>query len=110
MNNPNEANISVGEFSKTPYGRYDKDGKYNASAFRDTRLAPAFRNPEITRVNVFLDTVEEGYEYGSSFLEEAFVGLVRECSISVEDVRRKLNIITTHNDYVLEINDYLDHI
>lgn len=110
MTKPNEADVYVGDFSKTPYGRYDRDGKYNASAFRDNKLAPFFRDPSINRVNVFLDSVEEGYEYGSSFLEEAFVGLVRECNISVEDVRRKLNIVTTHRDYVLEINEYLDHI
>ena len=110
MTNPHEAYINVGDFSKTPYGRYDRDGKYNASTFRDTRLAPAFRDSSIERVNVYLDTVEEGYEYGSSFLEEAFVGLVRECKISVADVKKKLNIITTHRDYILEINEYLDHI
>ncbi|MBF8774093.1 STAS-like domain-containing protein [Pseudomonas fulva] len=110
MSNPNEVNISVGEFSKTPYGRYDRDGKYNASAFRDSKLAPAFKDPSILKVNVYLDTVEDGYEYGSSFLEEAFVGLVRKCEISVDDVKRKLNIITTHKDYILEINEYLDHV
>lgn len=110
MNDAHIANVSVGDFSKTPYGRYERDGKYNASAFRDAKLAPAFQNPDITIVNVYLDTVEEGYEYGSSFLEEAFVGLVRKCNISANDVRRKLNIITSHKDYILEINEYLEHI
>ncbi|QXI26364.1 STAS-like domain-containing protein [Pseudomonas vanderleydeniana] len=110
MSNAREKDIIVGDFSKTPYGRYEKDGKSNASAFRDTVLANAFKNPEIDRVNVYLDTVEEGYEYGSSFLEEAFVGLVRKCNIDANTVKRKLNIITEHYDYVLEINDYLSKV
>ena len=109
MNNENvrEANISVGDFSKTPYGRYDVDGKANASSFRDKILAPAFKNPEIDKVNVYLDTVEDGYEYGSSFLEEAFVGLIRKCHVDAEVVRKKLNLVTEHYDYVLEVNEYL---
>lgn len=106
----NEANINVGDFSKTPYGRYDKDGKYNAAAFRDSKLVPALNDPSIEKINVYLDTVEEGYEYGSSFLEEAFGGLVRKCGFSADDVNKKLNIITKHKDYILEINEYLDNI
>lgn len=102
-----EKDISVGAFSKTPYGRYEKDGKSNASAFRDNWLAPAFKNPDIDKVNVYLDTVEDGYEYGSSFLEEAFVGLVRKCGIDASTVKRKLNVVTEHYDYILEINEYL---
>ena len=105
-----EANILVGDFSKTPYGRYEVDGKANASAFRDKVLAPAFKDPEIDRVNVYLDTVEDGYEYGSSFLEEAFVGLVRKCDIDADIVRKKLNLITVHYDYVLEVNEYLSKV
>ena len=108
MKSLHEVDIKVGDFSKTPYGRYERDGKYNAASFRDTRLAPAFANPEISRVNVYLDTVEEGYEYGSSFLEEAFGGLVRKCGLSAADVQAKLNIITIHQDYILEINEYLE--
>lgn len=103
-----ESDIHVGDFSKTPYGRYVEDGKYSGSAFRRTLLAPAFKDPNIQRVNVYLDGVQDGYEYSSAFLEEAFGGLVRECGVSVEEVRRKLNIVTIHHDYVLEINEFLD--
>lgn len=108
MNIINEANISVGEFSKTPYGRYEKDGKYNAAEFRDSKLVPALNDPTIQIINIYLDTVEEGYEYGSSFLEEAFGGLVRKCGFSAAEVNKKLNIITKHKDYILEINEYLE--
>ncbi|VVP59079.1 hypothetical protein PS838_05985 [Pseudomonas fluorescens] len=110
MSNSREVDISVGEFSKTPYGRYEIDGKSNGSAFRDNILAPAFKNPDIDRVNVYLDTVDDGYEYGSSFLEEAFVGLVRKCNIDASIVRKKLNLITEHNDYLIEVNEYLSKV
>ncbi|MCQ3032540.1 STAS-like domain-containing protein [Pseudomonas syringae] len=108
MNSVHEVNIKVGDFSKTPYGRYERDGKFNAALFRDSKLAPAFKDPEVTKVNVHLDTVEEGYEYGSSFLEEAFGGLVRKCGFTADEVRSKLNVVTIHKDYVLEINEYLE--
>lgn len=108
MTNATESDIHVGDFSKTPYGRYDEDGKYSGSAFRRTLLEPAFKDPDIQKVNVHLDGVQDGYEYSSAFLEEAFAGLVRECGVSVEEVRRKLNIVTIHQDYVLEINEYLN--
>lgn len=107
MNTLKEVNINVGDFSKTPYGRYEKDGKFNAASFRDLKLFPAFKNPEILKVNVFLDTVEDGYEYGSSFLEEAFGGLVRKCGLSTAEVHKKLNVVTVHKDYIIEINEYL---
>lgn len=104
---PGEANIIVGEFSKTPYGRFTKDGKFNGEKFRKELLLAPFSDPEISKVNIFLDTVEDGYEYGSSFLEEAFGGLVRIHKLDKSEVLKKLNIITSHTDYILEIKDYI---
>lgn len=105
---PGEADIYVGEFSKTPYGRFDDDGKFNGKKFRELMLLKSFTDNNIRKVNVHLDTVEEGYEYGSSFLEEAFGGLIRVHGLSKDAVLAKLNVVTEHKDYIIEIKDYIE--
>lgn len=74
-----EINISK-DYSKTPGGRYRKEGNYSGEDFREKVLIPnykrAIENGEKLRV-----TLDGGYGYGSSFLEEAFGGLVRELKI-----------------------------
>ena len=65
------------DYSKTPGGRFIKEGEYSGEDFREKILAPAFakckKNGEQLTVNL-----DGGYGYGSSFLEEAFGGLVRK--------------------------------
>ncbi|WP_157999798.1 STAS-like domain-containing protein [Stutzerimonas stutzeri] len=99
--------IDMQKFSLTPYGRYPKDGTDNGETFRKQFLEPAFRDPEIDKVIVNLDSVQDGYEYGSSFLEESFGGLVRSSGIPAEVVFRKLEIKTIFIDYIQEINEYI---
>lgn len=61
------------DFSDVPAGRYPDDGPFNGQLFRQKHLVPALRSsPPVTVA--FDDT--EGF--GSSFLEEAFGGLVRK--------------------------------
>lgn len=65
--------IDIGlDFSKVPAGRHPEDGDYSGEAFRNNLLKPALE--EFERVEVVLDNTEG---FGSSFLEEAFGGLVR---------------------------------
>ena len=68
--------IEVAKYSKFPGPRYKKDGPGSGESFREEVLKPALRKAisEGGRVNVVLDNVAG---YGSSFLEEAFGGLVR---------------------------------
>lgn len=60
------------DFSRYPAGRTDKDGRFNGTAFRNMHLIPFIGAGK--KVIVLLDT---GFSYGSSFLEEAFGGLIR---------------------------------
>lgn len=99
--------VKVGDFSRTPYGRFKEDGEFNGERFRKEVLLKYFENPEVKKVVVYLDTVEEGYEYGSSFLEEVFGGLVRVHGLDRDLVEQKLDVRTKHRDYVLEIMDYI---
>ena len=69
-----ETTITIArDFSKYPAGRFRTDGKTSGEAFRDDLLVPALRGG--SRVVVVFDGVAG---FGSSFLEEAFGGLVRD--------------------------------
>ena len=75
------------EFSRAPFGRTPKDGPHSGQVFRDRHLVPALEKHE--HVEVWLDGVAM---LGTSFLEEAFAGLVRSGSFTEDELRRKLEI------------------
>lgn len=65
------------QFSPTPGARYRDDGDWSGQQFREELLEPAYREVARTggRVIVNLDDCEG---FATSFLEEAFGGLVRK--------------------------------
>lgn len=103
----NVITVDMKSFSRAPFGRYSEDGNGNGEAFRQKFLLKHFADPSVDRVIVKLDSVTPGYEYGSSFLEEAFGGLVRVEHLDSQDVLRKLQIDTKNDDYVMEIKSYI---
>ncbi|EGQ7795555.1 STAS-like domain-containing protein [Vibrio parahaemolyticus] len=92
------------DFSEKPFGRFKSDGKFSGERFRDEFLIPAF-NEEQGKIIVYLDGVSRGY--GSSFLEEAFAGLLRK-QITYAQVKERLVIETVDEDYREEIWDYIE--
>ena len=103
----NEKTIKIAsDFSKFPGGRYRSDGSYSGEAFREDILLPAISSNEV--VQIILDDVKG---YGSSFLEEAFGGLVRKVDLTQEDLLKKLKISLTEKKYEinkLEIYKFID--
>ncbi|CAP54094.1 STAS-like domain-containing protein [Gluconacetobacter diazotrophicus] len=73
----NEIMIKMANFSAYPSGREDEDGAFNGTRFRETILRPAI---EAAKQNgqVVCVSLENVLSFGSSFLEEAFGGLVRK--------------------------------
>lgn len=95
--------ISVAnEFSPAPAGRYRDDGPFPGEVFRDTILVPALR--EVNEVTVDLDGAAG---FGSSFLEEAFGGLVRVSGFSEAELRRRLHIRSSRQSYEMRIWNYI---
>lgn len=90
------------DFSRFPAGRYYADGPYTGQKFREEFLVPAFKNADHVIVNI-----DDTLGYGSSFLEEAFGGLIREHNMSYEDIKAKLEIIGTVETYKNRIWTYL---
>ena len=92
------------DFSRFPAGRFRSDGPYSGEIFRDDFLVPALRGNE--SVTVFLDGT---MGYGSSFLEEAFGGLVRESGFLAKDLHNKLKVHSAHDrSLVTEVWSYID--
>ena len=90
------------EYSKTPAGRYYSDGSYTGERFREEFLYPALtKNDE---VEIELD---DTLGYGSSFLEEAFGGLIREKNMDINELETKLHINSSRKLYINRIWKYL---
>jgi hypothetical protein len=92
------------EFSRFPAGRYLTDGPASGQQFRGDVLVPALRSTA-EKVVVELDGT---LGFGSSFLEEAFGGLVRECGFTSEHLRRTLVLMSSDSSLEAEIWDYID--
>lgn len=65
------------DYTDTPGGRNISDGDFSGEEFRDNFLMPQIVKVINTNEKIDID-LDGGYGYGSSFLEEAFGGMVRE--------------------------------
>jgi hypothetical protein len=65
--------VDVGkDFTRYPAGRTSRDGPFSGERFRELCLRPLLDKREF-----FILKLDSALGYGSSFLEEAFGGLVR---------------------------------
>ena len=92
------------DFSPCPGGRVREDGPRCAEAFREDTLRPALDAEDV--VVLHLDCAEG---YGSSFLDEAFGGLVRSGRYTAGELHRKLRLDSRDEVLVREIWSYIDH-
>lgn len=92
------------QFSKTPFGRYATDSPFSAEKFRDEILIPAFKDHPNEVIVVDFTGVSLGL--GSSFLEEAFGGLVRK-GLSPSLVIEHLKIISKLPIYEQQIRNFV---
>lgn len=98
-----EKTIVIAEdFSPSPIGRYRTDSETSGEAFRADILAPALRS--FDRVIVVLDGTDG---YGSSFLEEAFGGLIRNEGFTEAQLKTKLFIISNRKSYKIRVWHYI---
>lgn len=85
--------IAIAEaFSPYPAGRFRVDGPFSGEQFRDDVLVPALRKGGTVEVSL-----DGTLGYGSSFLEEAFGGLVRECGFALRELEARL-LLTSASD------------
>lgn len=89
------------DFTRFPAGRYISDGSYSGERFREQFLVPALQDSDI--VEIHLDGT---LSPGSSFLEEAFGGLLR-AGFQSSELSSKLKIISSDEALILEVRQYL---
>lgn len=88
------------DFSRAPAGRYISDGPNSGERFRKEFLVPAIK------VSHHIDILLDGTRgLGSSFLEEAFGGLVR-LGYSRDDLLKKFSLVSADPSLVAEIKSY----
>lgn len=91
------------DFSRYPAGRFKTDGPYSGERFREEFLIPAVDAGE--KVTIDLDGVRG---FGSSFLEEAFGGLVRK-GYSPSAVLDIFDLASKDPSLTMEIREYILH-
>jgi len=94
------------DFSRSPKGRYHpQDGNQTGQQFRDTFLIPVLQNPN----EELLIDLDGALGYPSSFLEEAFGGLVRG-GFSMKTLKARMEIKATEPRKVRYIDQIWDYI
>jgi hypothetical protein len=90
------------DFTRFPSGRYAQNGDTSGEAFRQRFLEPAIKNRE--EITIQLDGT---IGYGSSFLEEAFGGLVRTLRIPASELFPLLHLDTRDTALLAEVEGYI---
>lgn len=88
------------EFSDAPGGRYIKEGNYSGEAFREELLLPRFEEAEKKHEKLKID-FDGCFGFGTSFLEEAFGGLVRK--YKKRNVLDVIEIVSQEDETVPEL-------
>jgi hypothetical protein len=98
-----QTEISVArDFSRFPAGRFRADGPFPGERFRDELLVPA-----LSRGGRVLVNLDGTLGFGSSFLEEAFGGLVRLRGFTAEKLKTTLVLKASDSSLELEIWEYI---
>lgn len=98
----------VEDFSRTPGPRYISEGEYSGELFRKKILLPNVKKAIETGDDILVD-LDRASGYGTSFLEEAFGGLIREDKIPYDYLKNHMIIKSNEDEiYIKEINLYMD--
>jgi len=82
------------DFSIVPSGRFKSKGPHSGESFREDFLVPALKGNEYISVEI-----DGTAGYQTSFLEEAFGGLVRHRIDSKENILRRITIVSNNPAY-----------
>jgi hypothetical protein len=92
------------DFSAHPYGRYDRHGPVNGSRFRREKLEPPLRAGD----DVLVD-LDGTSGLSSSFLDEAFAGLVKSGVLTPNQFPKRVRIKSLRDPtYLDDIMEYVN--
>jgi STAS-like domain of unknown function (DUF4325) len=89
------------DYTRFPAGRYVSDGRFSGERFRNDFLIPALKSADKVEIQ-FDGTLGPG----SSFLEEAFGGLIR-AGFAAPDLANRLVVSSSDESLVAEVRQYL---
>jgi len=92
------------QFSRSPGGRTRDDGPYSGERFREEFLVPALKGTD----SKFEVDLRGALTLGSSFLDEAFGGLVRVHRYAPRDLKRRMDVHADLDMYVSKVWGYVD--
>ncbi len=96
------------DFSRIPGARYPEEGDFSGQEFRQNVLLPKLKKAMQEKVKLTID-LDETAGLGTSFLEEAFGGLIREDKLDYNQIIETLEFVSEEDpDYISEIYSYID--
>lgn len=101
---PNKMITIATDFSQFPAGRYVTDGPNSGERFREELLYPALQNKD----NHVIVNMDGALGYGSSFLEEAFGGLIRKHNLRLSNLKERLVVRCSVPLYVSRVWQYIE--
>ena len=97
------------EFSDSVGTRYISEGEYSGEEFRESLLKPKFKEAVEKECKLTVD-FDGGYGYPTSFLEEAFGGLVRNSTYGKKDILSRLDFISEDETSLIDtIKEYINN-
>lgn len=90
------------DFSRFPGGRSLSDGPHSGERFRKDFLLPVLESGQHAKIKF-----DGARGYGSSFLEEAFGGLVREEGFDPAKILETFDLESSDESIVEEIKEYI---
>jgi len=95
--------LSVARVSRFPAGRFKKEhGIHSGEAFKELIAKKLQENDTVTVL------LNDTMGFGSSWIEEAFGGLVRDNTFSAYDLHKKLTIEADDKSLITEAWSYID--
>lgn len=96
------------DFSATPGPRAEDEGFFSGEVFREKVLEPKLKLALSQKEKLFID-LDGTAGYGTSFLEEAFGGLIRINKYKHEEILNTIEIKSEEESYLIEdIYNYLE--
>lgn len=96
------------EFTRTPGSRYEREGDYSGEVFRRDFLYPRLAQVLEDGQKLLVD-LDGTAGFGTSFLEEAFGGLVRNNGLTAEQLHSGLLLHSAEEPYLVDdIWSYID--
>lgn len=99
-------NISK-DFSRTPGPRARDEGKFSGEEFLEDLLYPKLKTVIDTKSELEIN-LDGTAGYGTSFLEEAFGGLIRKKGLAENQILKHIKLISNNEPYLIDdIKEYL---